>query len=54
MSSFSDYARAVLRADEIVDPRDEDGYREMMRKAFEERGVDCTEQDPPDSSFLRL
>ena len=36
----------MLRADEIVDPRDEDGYREMMRKAFEERGVDCTDARP--------
>jgi hypothetical protein len=44
---FSDYARAVLRADEIVEPRDEDGYRAAMVQVFQNRGIDCTEQDPP-------
>jgi hypothetical protein len=45
---FSDYARAVLRADEIVEPRDEDGYRAAMVKVFKKRGIDCTEQFPPE------
>ena len=44
---FSDYARAVLRADEIVEPLDEDGYRVAMVQVFQKRGIDCTEQDPP-------
>jgi hypothetical protein len=43
---FSDYARAVLRADEIVEPTDEDGYRAAMVKVFQKRGIDCTEQEP--------
>ncbi len=44
---FADYARAVLRADEIVEPRDDDGYRAAMRRVFERRGIDCAEQEPP-------
>ena len=37
---FSDYARAVLRADALVDPVDEHGYRELIRKVFAKRGID--------------
>ena len=44
---FSDYARAVLRADEIVEPRDEDGYRQAMVQVFQKRGIDCTVDLPP-------
>jgi hypothetical protein len=40
---FSDYARAVLRADEVANPVDEDGYRELMKKAFDKRGIDYAE-----------
>ncbi|MGD2040838.1 MAG: serine protease [Anaerolineae bacterium] len=40
---FSDYACAVLRADELVDPADDDGYRRLMKDAFEARGIDCAE-----------
>ena len=36
---FSDYARAVLRADELVDPADEDDFRGLMREIFERRGI---------------
>jgi hypothetical protein len=49
---FSDYARAVLRADEIVEPRDEDGYRQAMKRVFEKRGICCTDEDH--SSSLNL
>lgn len=42
---FGDYARAVLRADEIVDPRDDDGYRAAMRGVFARRGIDCAPQE---------
>lgn len=38
---FSDYAQAVLQADEVVDPVDEDGYRDLMRDCFAKRGIDC-------------
>jgi len=38
---FSDYAQAVLRADEVVDPVDEDGYRDLMRECFCKRGIAC-------------
>jgi hypothetical protein len=44
---FSDYARAVLRADEVVEPCDEDGYRAAMVQVFQNRGIDCTEQEQP-------
>jgi hypothetical protein len=37
---FSDYARAVLQADEVVDPVDEDGFRELIKAAFDKRGID--------------
>ena len=43
---FSDYARAVLRADEEVDPVDEDGYRGLMKRVFDKRGIDYTEEEP--------
>ena len=36
---FIDYARAVLRADEQAYPRDSHGYREIIRRVFEERGL---------------
>ena len=36
---FSDYARAVLQADEVVDPVDEDGFRDIIRAAFDGRGI---------------
>jgi len=41
---FSDYAEAVLRADEVVDPVDEDGYRPLMRECFAKRGIDCPKE----------
>jgi hypothetical protein len=43
---FSDYARAVLRADELVDPVDEDDLRGLMREVFEKRGIDYSTEDP--------
>jgi hypothetical protein len=42
---FSDYARAVLRADELVDPVDEDDFRGLMRKVFEKRGIDFSPEE---------
>jgi hypothetical protein len=36
---FSDYARAVLRADEVADPVDEDNFRELISAIFERRGI---------------
>ncbi len=42
---FSDYARAVLRADELVDPVDEDDYRGLMREVFDKRGIDYSEDE---------
>ena len=45
---FSDYARAVLRADELVDPIDKDDLRGLMRDVFDLRGIDCAEaEDKP-------
>jgi hypothetical protein len=45
---FCDYARAVLRADEVVNPVDEENFRGLMREVFEKRGIDCTEDEQPD------
>jgi hypothetical protein len=36
---LGDYADAVLRADQVADPVDPDGYRPLMRKVFEQRGL---------------
>jgi hypothetical protein len=36
---FVDYARAVLRNDELNDPADPNGYRTLMREVFHERGL---------------
>ena len=37
--TFRDYALAVLRAEEIVNPSDPDGYRKMMLDVFADRGI---------------
>jgi len=42
---FSDYARAVLRADTLVDPVDEDDFRVLMREVFEKRGIDFAPEE---------
>ena len=36
---FLDYARAVLRNDELSDPEDRHGYRKIVREVFHERGL---------------
>ncbi|MHC1551237.1 gluzincin family metallopeptidase [Phyllobacterium sp. K27] len=36
---FRDYALAVLRAEEVSNPTDPDGYRELMFNVFVERGI---------------
>ena len=36
---FEDYARAMLRAEQFVNPTDPDGYRAMMIDVFVERGI---------------
>ncbi len=38
---FSDYAQAVLAADRVVDPVNQDGYRDLMRNCFARRGIKC-------------
>lgn len=37
--TFRDYALAVLRAEELANPRDPDGYRGFMIEAFVNRGI---------------
>lgn len=37
--TFGDYARAVLRAEEIANPTDQDGYRHLMLDVFVKRGI---------------
>jgi hypothetical protein len=41
---FEDYARAVLRAEQIANPTDPDGYRNMMIDVFVGRGILSVEQ----------
>jgi hypothetical protein len=54
---FEDYALAVLRAEQIVNPTDPDGYRKMMIDVFTERGILGREQaaalEEPDNVFDR-
>lgn len=38
-ATFEDYVWAVLRAEQIVNPTDPDGYRNMMIEVFVERGL---------------
>jgi hypothetical protein len=56
--TFRDYALAVLRAEEIVNPSDPDDYREMMLDVFEKRGLleesDLTILSTPRQIFERL
>lgn len=56
--TFHDYAMAMLRAEQIVNPTDPDGYREIMIDVFEKRGIlskkDATELRRPVSVFQRL
>ncbi len=48
---FSDYAQAVLQADQLIYPTDEDRYRNLIRNCFKKRGIACPakeeEQDRP-------
>ncbi len=37
--TYLDYARAVIRADEIAYPTDDRGYRRMLMRAFRDRGI---------------
>jgi hypothetical protein len=37
---FSDYAKAVLKADELAEPVDEDDFRGLMKDVFTKRGID--------------
>jgi hypothetical protein len=37
--SFRDYARAVLRAEELANPTDPDDHRRMMLEVFRDRGI---------------
>lgn len=48
---FVDYARAVLRSDELSDPADPHGYRPLMSRVFHERGLcdrpyECCVEEP--------
>ncbi len=48
---FEDYANAVLRRDRLSDPRDPQGYRDIMREVFRERQIAHSEdEDEPDYS----
>jgi hypothetical protein len=40
---LGDYADAVLRADQVVDPVDADAFRPLMRQIFEKRGLPLSE-----------
>jgi len=49
---FCDYARAVLRADELVDPVDEDDHRALMRRVFDQRGIDYGQDEDEQTERL--
>jgi hypothetical protein len=55
---FEDYALGVLRAEQIVNPTDPDGYRNMMIDVFVDRGIlskaKATELKKPVTVFDRL
>ena len=55
---FADYARAVLRAEQIANPTDPDGYRKMMIDVFVDRGIlsadEAVELKEPVTLFDRL
>jgi hypothetical protein len=55
---FADYARAVLRAEQIANPTDPDGYRDMMIDVFVGRRILSAEEAAdlrePDTIFDRL
>ncbi|PSH68814.1 serine protease [Phyllobacterium brassicacearum] len=48
--TFRDYALAVLRAEEIANPTDPDGYRVMMLDVFERRGI----LEPSETAALKI
>ncbi len=56
--TFRDYALVVLRAEELANPTDPDGYRGMMLKVFHERGIlseaDVADQERPHHLIERL
>jgi hypothetical protein len=57
-ATFKDYALAVLRAEEIANPTDPDGYQRLMQEAFRARGIleenDIAELREPRHVFDRL
>jgi hypothetical protein len=48
---FSDYASAVLQADKLVDPVDEDEYRVLIREVFAKRGIEFVEPEADRLNF---
>jgi hypothetical protein len=56
--TFKDYALAVLRAEELSNPKDPHGYYRMMRDAFHQRGIlddaDLEELGKPRYLYERL
>jgi hypothetical protein len=38
-TTFADYCRAVLRADEVLYPKDDDGYRQILKDEFLDRNI---------------
>ena len=56
--TFKDYAKAVLRAEELSNPMDPHGYRQIMMKVFREREIlddnDLAELDEPRYLYDRL
>jgi len=43
-ATFNDYARAVIRSEELSNPKDPYGYRDLMLTVFERRGVLTAEE----------
>ncbi|MGD8751768.1 MAG: hypothetical protein PVG14_10125 [Anaerolineales bacterium] len=56
--TFKDYALAVLRAEELSNPKDPHGYYQILRDAFHQRGIledaDIEELEKPHYLYERL
>lgn len=56
--TFRDYALAMLRAEDVANPTDPEGYRDLMLRAFTKRGIlsvdDVQQLEQPHYVFERL
>ncbi len=51
---YGTYVRAILRADEVAYPRDERGYRDIVQRVFEDRGLTAFDDRSIDAEDNRV